>query len=71
MVNAGFLDATFADNAPSDGSFSAQSKISTSGKGGGIIPEGQNHWQLWKGSGGMDGKAYQAVTGLPNGKYSA
>ena len=72
MVNAGFSDATFADNAPSGWqlSFPAQSKISTSGKGGGIIPEGQNHWQLWKGSGGMDGKAYQAVTGLPNGKYS-
>lgn len=72
LVNAGFSDGTFAGNAPVGWtlSFSAQSKISTGEKGGGIIPGGQNHWQLWTGSGGMDGKASQAVSGLPNGKYS-
>ena len=71
LANADFSDGTFADNAPVGWrlAFSAQSKISTSEKGGGVIAGGQNHWQLWNGSGGMDGKAWQTVAGLPNGKY--
>lgn len=48
---------------------STQSKISTVEKGGGIIADNQNHWQLWQASGALTGKAYQTVTGLPNGKY--
>ena len=45
-------------------------KISTGEKAGGLIPGGQNHLQLWTGSGGIKGKVYQEISGLPNGKYS-
>lgn len=44
-------------------------KIST-GEKGGVIKGGQNHLQLWKGSGGIDGRFYQEVKDLPNGKYT-
>ena len=46
-----------------------QSKISTGDKGNGFIAANQNHWQLWQAGGALTGKAYQTITGLPNGKY--
>lgn len=73
LVNPDFGDASFTDNAPHGWALectsSPQSKISTASKADGFIPAGQNHWQLWQGSGKSSGKAYQTATGLPDGKY--
>lgn len=74
VVNAGFDDGTFVNNAPKgwilDVSFSLKTnKISTGAKGDGLIPASQNHWQLYQWNGAIKGKAYQKVTNLPNGTY--
>lgn len=74
IANAGFDNSLFTGNAPSGWTLSlstsgGQSKISTAEKGNGVIPGGQNHWQLWQGSGAMTGKAYQQNKGLPIGRY--
>lgn len=45
-------------------------KISTAEKADGLIPGGQNHLQLWVGSGGINGKVYQQISNLPNGIYT-
>lgn len=44
-------------------------KISTTEKADGLISGGQKHLQLWVGSGGINGKVYQKLSGLPEGKY--
>ncbi|WP_320167802.1 DUF4978 domain-containing protein [Mangrovibacterium marinum] len=46
------------------------SKISTGEKAGGLIPGTQKHAQIWVGSGGVNGRFYQSIYNLPNGKYS-
>lgn len=45
-------------------------KISTTEKANGLILGGQNHLQLWVGSGGINGKVYQQICDLPNGIYT-
>ena len=46
------------------------SKISTTAKADGLIVGSQNHLQFWVGSGGVNGKLYQTLTDMPNGKYT-
>lgn len=67
ITNPGFDDGTTGWTLETTGS--PQSKISTGEKGGGIIPAGQNHWQLWKGT-AYSGTAYQTIYGLPDGNYT-
>lgn len=74
VVNAGFDDKTYVDNAPKGWTLETSSnltnnKISTGEKGGGVIAGGQNHWQLYKWNGAIKAKAYQRATGLPSGTY--
>ena len=74
IVNAGFDDGTFVNNAPKGWTLDVYSslktnKISTCAKGDGLIPANQNHWQLYQWSGAIKGKAYQKATGLPKGTY--
>ena len=66
LVNPSFDEGTNGWALTADG---VQVKIST-GEKGGVIKGGQNHLQLWKGSGGIDGRFYQEVKDLPNGKYT-
>ncbi len=72
MENPGFDDGTLVNDAPQgwtlDVEESVQSKISVTAKGD-AIAGGQNHWQLWKASGGLTGSAYQQLSGLPAGRY--
>ncbi len=65
ITNPGFDNNTTGWTLEANGS-----KISTAEKAGGLIPAGQNHLQFWVGSGGVTGKMYQTLTGLPNGKYT-
>ena len=74
IVNAGFDDGTFVNNAPKGWTLDVYSslktnKISTCAKGDGLIPANQNHWQLYQWSGAIKGKAYQKATGLPKATY--
>ena len=73
VVNGEFDDATMSSQAPAgwNVSFSTwTSKISVVAKGdGSVIKDGENHWQVWNGS-GLTGKMYQTITGLPAGRYS-
>lgn len=72
MVNPGFTDGTMKSGAPAGWTLDAkvtQSKISTGEKGGGVIPAGQNHWQLWQDGSPLNGYAYQTLSDLPNGRY--
>ena len=65
IVNGGFDDQYEGWTIDAPGQ-----KISTTEKAGGLIPGGQNHLQLWVGSGGINGKVYQQLSNLPNGIYT-
>ena len=65
IVNPNFDDGT---NGWTLEGISSQSKISI-GEKWGVIAANQNHWQLFQQSGGVTGRAYQKISGLPNGKY--
>lgn len=65
IINPGFSNNTEGWTITASGS-----KISTTEKGGGLIPGSQNHLQFWVGSGGTNGKLSQVLTGLPNGKHT-
>ena len=74
IVNAGFDDGTFVNNAPKGWTLDVSSslttnKVSTGAKGDGLISADQNHWQLYQWDGAIKGKAYQKKTGLPDGTY--
>lgn len=76
LVNPNFDDATFTNSAPKGWnleltSSGVSSKISTGEKGDGVIAANQNHWQLWQQSGALTGKAFQKLTGVPEGRYKA
>lgn len=72
IVNPNFIDGAMKSGAPAGWTLDAkvtQSKISTGEKGGGVIPSGQNHWQLWQDGSPLNGYAYQTLSNLPNGRY--
>lgn len=73
VVNPEFDNATLTNGAPAgwvQTAGASTSKISVAAKGdGSVIVDGQNHWQLWHGS-GLTGKASQTLVNLPNGKYT-
>ena len=58
------------NNDLSDWNVVTGSKISTSEKAGGLIPGTQKHVQIWVASGGVNGRFYQKISNLPNGKYA-
>lgn len=67
LINPNFDNTTKGWTLSSNDS--PQSKISTTEKGGGVIADAQNHWQLWKGNGTCIGKVFQKISGLPCGRY--
>ncbi len=73
VINPEFDNGTMVNKAPTgwiQTTSASTSKISTAAKGdGSVIFDGQNHWQIWNG-GGLTGKAYQVIAGLPLGKYT-